>query len=207
MMSPKVSDEHKEQRRRQLLDAAERVFIRKGYESATMKDFVEEAEMSRGWIYLYFSSKEEIFAAIVERMDADNTKQVENQLAQSSSMWETVAALLDQQKEDLAESSSSMASVMYEYFISGWRSEERKAQLAGRYASGFGIFTTLIEKGIERGEFKPTLSVPLIAKIIAAQLDGILTHTLAVGHEQAEVENQIDALIAYSKQLLGVVHP
>ena len=54
---PKVSDEHKELRIQQILLAASEVFKSKGYEQATLKDIVEEAGMSRGWIYLYFKDK------------------------------------------------------------------------------------------------------------------------------------------------------
>ena len=39
---PKVSEEHKEQRKHQILMAAMEVFKRKGYEKATVKDIVEE---------------------------------------------------------------------------------------------------------------------------------------------------------------------
>jgi TetR/AcrR family transcriptional regulator, transcriptional repressor of aconitase len=204
MMSPKVSDEHKELRRRQLLDAAECVFIRKGYESATMKDFVEEAEMSRGWIYLYFQTKEEIFEALMERMDQENAKQFDALLLESSSSWEVVQATLTHQKVDLAAFSASLAPAMYEYFISGWHNEERRKQLAGRYENGFCGFTELLQTGVDRGEFIPTYSIDLISKIIISHLDGIMIHTLAVGPDQADIASQIDALIAYCRQLLGV---
>ncbi|MGG1311241.1 MULTISPECIES: helix-turn-helix domain-containing protein [Cohnella] len=59
----------------QILEAAERVFTRKGYEPATIKDIVEEANMSRGWIYLYYQTKEEIFEDLMEKIDQDQAKQ------------------------------------------------------------------------------------------------------------------------------------
>ena len=39
-MSPKISDDQKEQRRKKILEAAKQVFIDKGYEPATLKDIV-----------------------------------------------------------------------------------------------------------------------------------------------------------------------
>ena len=66
---PKVSEEHKEQRKHQILMAAMEVFKRKGYEKATLKDIVEETGMSRGWIYLYFTDKIEIFEALLLHLD------------------------------------------------------------------------------------------------------------------------------------------
>lgn len=202
-MSPKVSDEHKQRRKQQILEAAERVFTRKGYEETTLKDIVEEAKMSRGWIYLYFQTKEEIFEALIEKFDEENTKERNDQLKHASTIWEAILADLNRHKMDLAAPSKSIVPAIYEYFISGWRDKRRRNLLASRYEK-LPAFAQLLQKGVERGEFVPALPVELIAKIISSHIDGILTHTLAVGPERADSAGQMDALIAYIKLLLGV---
>jgi TetR/AcrR family transcriptional regulator, fatty acid metabolism regulator protein len=55
-----------EDRRRQLLDAATAVFAEKGYRNAGVGDIIARAGVARGTFYLYFTSKQEIFLAIVE---------------------------------------------------------------------------------------------------------------------------------------------
>jgi AcrR family transcriptional regulator len=57
-------EREKEQRHNDIIDAAERVFFSKGLENATMDDVAEEVELSKGTLYLYFKSKEEIYLAI-----------------------------------------------------------------------------------------------------------------------------------------------
>jgi len=57
-------EREKEQRRNAIVDAAERVFFSKGVNVATMDDVAEEAELSKGTLYLYFNSKEELYLAI-----------------------------------------------------------------------------------------------------------------------------------------------
>jgi AcrR family transcriptional regulator len=57
-------EREKEQRRNDIIDAAERVFFSKGRATATMDDVAEEAELSKGTLYLYFKSKEELYLAI-----------------------------------------------------------------------------------------------------------------------------------------------
>ncbi len=57
-------EREKEQRRNDIIDAAERVFFTKGRATATMDDVAEEAEFSKGTLYLYFKSKEELYLAI-----------------------------------------------------------------------------------------------------------------------------------------------
>jgi AcrR family transcriptional regulator len=63
---PKVSAEHREKVRRRLLDAAGAVVARDGHEGATTRAILEEADMSAGTLYNYFSSKEELFEALIE---------------------------------------------------------------------------------------------------------------------------------------------
>ena len=57
----------KEQRRESIIDAAETVFFSKGLENATMDDVANAAELSKGTLYLYFNSKEQIYLAIIMR--------------------------------------------------------------------------------------------------------------------------------------------
>ena len=60
---PKVSKEHSEARRRQIIDAAYQCFARKGFHQTTMRDIYEEAGLSPGAVYHYFDSKDEIIQA------------------------------------------------------------------------------------------------------------------------------------------------
>ena len=64
---PKVSEEHRERRREEILDAARRCFARHGYEGATVAKLEQETGLSRGAIFNYFPTKEAIFIALVER--------------------------------------------------------------------------------------------------------------------------------------------
>ena len=64
---PKVSEEHRQRRREEILDAARRCFARYGYEGATVARLEEETGLSRGAIFNYFPTKEAIFIALVER--------------------------------------------------------------------------------------------------------------------------------------------
>lgn len=64
---PKVSEEHKEARREQILAGAQRAFARHGYEGATVARLEEETGLSRGAIFNYYENKEAIFVELVRR--------------------------------------------------------------------------------------------------------------------------------------------
>lgn len=63
-MAPKVSDQYLEDRRNQILDAAVATFSRNGLHQTTIEDIRLEAGLSRGAVYHYFKSKEDIIDAI-----------------------------------------------------------------------------------------------------------------------------------------------
>jgi TetR/AcrR family transcriptional regulator len=57
----------KQHRIQDILEAAEKIFFTKGYESATMNEIAREAELGKGTIYLYFKGKDDVHRAIVEK--------------------------------------------------------------------------------------------------------------------------------------------
>ncbi|MCW3840162.1 TetR/AcrR family transcriptional regulator [Micromonospora yasonensis] len=63
---PRVSDEHLAARRRQILDAARRCFLRDGFHNTSMQDVIAEAGLSVGAVYRYFPSKNDLITAIAQ---------------------------------------------------------------------------------------------------------------------------------------------
>ncbi len=61
---PKVTPEHLEARRSQILDGARRAFAEYGYEGATVTRLEEATGLSRGAIFHYFAGKRDLFVAV-----------------------------------------------------------------------------------------------------------------------------------------------
>ncbi|MFH0967517.1 MAG: TetR/AcrR family transcriptional regulator [Methanobacteriota archaeon] len=57
----------KEQRKTDILDAAERLFFSRRYEDVSMENIAHDVELNKATLYLYFKNKEALFAAIVLR--------------------------------------------------------------------------------------------------------------------------------------------
>ena len=55
------------ERKQELIDAATRLFNERGYEQTAVSDIVREVEVAQGTFYYYFSSKEEILEAVIEK--------------------------------------------------------------------------------------------------------------------------------------------
>lgn len=83
----------KQHRIQDILEAAEKIFFTKGYESATMNEIARAAELGKGTIYLYFKGKDDVHRAIVEKgMDIlfDLIRSATNANASGMSRLETV---------------------------------------------------------------------------------------------------------------------
>ncbi|MGR6317144.1 TetR/AcrR family transcriptional regulator [Micromonospora soli] len=63
---PRVSDEHLAARRRQILEAARRCFLREGFHNTSMQDVIAEAGLSVGAVYRYFPSKNDLITSIAQ---------------------------------------------------------------------------------------------------------------------------------------------
>ena len=61
----KRREREREQRKKSILKAARKLFFKQGYNPVTVSDIAKKAELSKGAIYLYFSSKEEICAQLL----------------------------------------------------------------------------------------------------------------------------------------------
>ena len=63
-------------KRRQIIDGACRVFLEHGFDAASMGEIAREARVSKGTLYVYFKSKEELFGAIVEEQCHAQAEQI-----------------------------------------------------------------------------------------------------------------------------------
>ena len=63
-------------KRAQILVGASRVFLRQGFDAASMDEIAREAGVSKGTLYVYFKSKEELFETIVEDQCSDQAEAI-----------------------------------------------------------------------------------------------------------------------------------
>jgi AcrR family transcriptional regulator len=64
---PERKEREKEHRKEEILDAAQRVFFEKGLIASTMDEIAEAAELSKGTLYLYYKSKEDLYLGVMMR--------------------------------------------------------------------------------------------------------------------------------------------
>ncbi|WP_216827643.1 TetR family transcriptional regulator [Alkalihalobacterium elongatum] len=203
-MSPKVSEEYKEQKRVELLLAAKRVFETKGFEPATLADIIEEARISRGTIYLYFSSVEEIFEALLDYLEQQGQMNVEMYLQSFSTGWEAVNQFLILQKQAVLNVEKGIVPAFYEYSVISWRDMKKRERLSERYDKSKKLLNAIFNHGVNLGEFKPRKPIEEITIFILSLVNGLMLDTLNLGVNEEKVNQQMEMLEDLLKIMLGL---
>ncbi len=188
---PKVSQEHAEQRRQEIQEAALAVFVRKGYEPTTMKDIVAASGKSFGGVYMYYASKEEIFSDLVIRRYQAMGGAIP---AGETSAWEALSAFLADQEQRITAGTTGLPVVIYEFLLAARRDEGRRPFVQQRYSAVYGAVESLLRRGAESGEFRPRLPLQHIAHTVISLLDGMFLESCTSGSERVNVGAQFQVL-------------
>ncbi len=80
----------KQDKRKQLIEAAYNVFVKKGYLNASIKDIANEASITPGLVHYYFKNKEELLHSVQEEVQARYQKQYDGHTGESISPLEVL---------------------------------------------------------------------------------------------------------------------
>lgn len=138
-----------EERRNEILDAAEMLFTSKGYAKTTVNDILKEVGVAKGTFYYYFQSKEEVMDAIVGRFIDFGVKAAEDIAANSTlTAQEKMFQILMAQKPDTGKKEE-----MIEQLHQVNNAEMHQKSLVETILKLTPVLTEIIEQGMEEGVF------------------------------------------------------
>jgi AcrR family transcriptional regulator len=146
---PDVSAE----RKKQILDAAMIVFSRKGFHQARMDDIVKQSGLSKGTIYWYFRSKDEIITTILgDHFEREFTNLGEIHNGEGSAS-ERLLKFMRISLSDLIPMLKHMP-LVYEFYAFALREETVHNTLKKYFRSYVELLIPIIQQGIDSGEFR-----------------------------------------------------
>ena len=146
---PDVSQE----RKTQILNAAENIFSAKGFEEARMDDIAGETGLSKGTLYLYFKSKEELIIALLDRLVQREFNQLENLEGEDVSAAESIGKLTDMVTRDIV-GILRLIPIVYSFLALTFRNKYVQRTLKDYLNRYINIFIPIIQRGIDSGEFR-----------------------------------------------------
>ncbi len=157
---PKISEERKTERREQILDGARRCFAENGYEGATVSRLEDEIGLSRGAIFNYFPSKEDLFVELAVR---DSTRM--------SEIW--VNDGLGAVVREVVELDPAWLSVYLELFRRVRNDREFCAKIEAREKEVAPANRARIEEAQRAGEFRDDIGPKEIGMFVNLVLNGL----------------------------------
>jgi AcrR family transcriptional regulator len=165
---PDVSEE----RRNQIIESATNVFARQGFAHTRMDDVANEAGLSKGLLYWYFKSKEEIIVAIADLLFSAEFRKMQALSVEGKTARACLDAFLNIFLEDLY-GMLKVAPVIYEFYSLAFRNATVRGVMQEYLYRFVTTLEPIVQHGIDRGEFEPG-NARQVAVAIGSALEGPL---------------------------------
>ncbi|MEK5391316.1 TetR/AcrR family transcriptional regulator [Margalitia sp. FSL K6-0131] len=184
-MSPIVSEEYKENRKKLILESALKCFAEKGFELATIDDICARSGMSKGSIYNYFKTKDDIYIQLMNEQTKANFDYFQEHFKTISNATEKLQFLFKTYREvSLTEDFKHLMLVHGEFWLSSSRKKEIRSIMLERYQNVYKSFViAILEEGIASGEFRKDIDSSVISTIFWTYVDGICLDYAVLGTE------------------------
>ncbi len=140
-------------RKEQILKAAVTAFARSGLKDTSMNDIVRESGMSKGAIYWYYKSKDEIIAELLnEFFDPEDIKKVEVMLSTGAPL-QKIEKLVDYMIDEMNQM-RRFRPVIQELFVLAFRDEKIRRMTKKSFQASVALLQGIIEEGIKSKQFR-----------------------------------------------------
>ena len=180
----------RENRKNAILKSARKLFFEKGFKPVTVESIARKAELSKGSIYLYYNSKEEIYTQIL--------------LNDIDKFHKSISDLL-QNPSSASESLVKLANIYVDFFLNDRElfrilmtfmlhtsdmhlPEDLNDHIVKTTNKTIGIIEQVFKYGVERGEFPATLNLRQNRNAVWGMLNGIISLHLFTGAEDKRAE-------------------
>lgn len=161
-----------EARRTQILDAATQVFSRRGLHATRMDDVVQESGLSKGALYWYFKSKDDLILGILNHLLDAEMKNMKQKMLQAGSAEQQLQAMHEAFSKDMNRWSMLLPLILDFYALASRNRKVRRMVL-----DRLGIFQELlceiITDGIHAGDFRD-LDAKQTALTIISYYEGMI---------------------------------
>ncbi len=180
---PRVIPEYKQEARNRIVRVAQEAFADKGYDQTTMEDIGNRLGVSKGALYLYFKSKEELF----ETLCKTRQRTLRRMLRASLQKGDLIESSIDFFDAVTAQHSDYPISLTFELISEADRSERLKAILREDYDKRLEILAGFLREQRSNGLLRDDVDVPFLSANLSALFNGLMI-ALILGKEVEQVK-------------------
>lgn len=196
MSSEERRKKEKENRKNSILKAARKLFFERGFKSVTVDLIAAKAEVSKGSIYLYFDSKEEIYTQILISANIERHKEIENFIKNEGTASELLLAFAVDYVNFFLENNELFRILMTFMLHSDNMNltEEQNTQLIHTTNENIRTFSEILKRGVNSGEFAPDIEIHQVQYAVWGLLNGIISLYIYTGAPEKRSE-RIHAIV------------
>ena len=200
-MAPKVSEEYKIGRKKELVEISRDVFIQNGFVRTSMQDIMDKAKISRGSLYSYFNNIEDVFLEVLKLEDKKDISFFA--IINEGSIWIQLKNWIEEQRLYIEKIDQTLIRAKAEFFLSSnyVNDKDNYPYISERYNRIVESIEEVLIEGTHRGEFSPQQSTRSIAQYFISFIDGLMLDSFQLGQEQTKVNEQLSVLL-FTLQIL-----
>jgi len=192
---PKLKPQEVEQRRREIIDAARRCFLKNGFHQTTTDEICREAAITPGGLYHYFGSKEDIISAVIEDAALATVESLKSTAEASGDMRSAVQALASLFFEWIRDPElDSVTRLDMEIWAETLRNDKLAEITRGSRALRREWLTALIRRAVEDGVYTKDVDPGGLANLIMSIFDGLRLGRL-LWRDDFDVDGALRALV------------
>lgn len=190
MSSEERRKKEKENRKNSILKAARKLFFERGFKSVTVDLIAAKAEVSKGSIYLYFDSKEEIYTQILISANIERHKEVENFAKQEGTASELLLRFASDYVNFFLDN-NELFRILMTFMLHADNmnlTDDQNTQLIHTTNENIRTISEILQKGLTSGEFVSNIDIRQIQNAIWGLLNGIISLYIYTGAPEKRAE-------------------
>ena len=197
---PRVSPEYEQNQRKKIMEGASKVFAKYGYGQTTMDQICKALTLSKGAVYTYFKSKEELYIMIMESIFENRYVLLSSSFKETDPFMVKLEKIIDCLESLVIREDHVYARLSVEGFLESDRIESLQKIKADSYNRFYNLLYDLLTKEQEAGKFSPKFDISGMVTVMMATLDGLMMYSL-LKERKLDVNQIREAVLGMFSQL------
>jgi|GEM_PF-1969295 len=178
---PRVSIEYEQAQQKRIIEGAAQVFAENGYRQTTIDQICQALQLSKGAVYIYFKSKEELFVSTLHAVYDRRFAILSTAYQENDPVFVKFEKILDRLGSLVNHDDNVYLRLSLEGFLESDRIPSLQAIKTDSYQHFYKLLHGLLREGQLTGEINPDLNISSVAVVLMALSDGLMMHSLVPG--------------------------
>ena len=178
---PRVTPQYEQSQQKRIIDGAAQIFAERGYGLTTIDQIGQSLQLSKGAIYIYFKSKEDLFVAVLQSIYERRF----TLLSTAYQLDDPISVKFDKILDRLGSLVNHDDYVFIRLWLEGFLESEHIPSLqkikTDSHQNFYNLLYGLLQEGQLNGEINPEINLSSVTAALMAVSDGLMLHSLVQG--------------------------